>query len=119
MVDHAAEYRWSSYYRANAQGETDTLIVSPLLYVALDSEIEPSRATYRELFRHELELGFVDDIHQATNGTVPLAMHVFWLRSPRHAWEGWATAADNPRFSDLPLTLQPAGLDLAIVWPYS
>lgn len=37
MVGHPAEYRWSSY-RANAQGESDPLVVPHSLYAALGSD---------------------------------------------------------------------------------
>ncbi len=67
MVAHPAEYRWSSY-RANAQGESDTLIRPHALYEALDNNPAGRQAAYRELFRHELEPGLVDEIRKATNG---------------------------------------------------
>ncbi len=70
MVEHPAEYRWSSY-RANAQGEEGC--ISPhSLYLALGQQSEVRHAAYRELFRHELEPGLVDEIRQATNGNFVL-----------------------------------------------
>ncbi|MDP1613218.1 MAG: transposase [Sulfuritalea sp.] len=71
MVEHPAEYRWSSY-RANAQGEPDALISPHPLYLALSPDAVERRATYRELFRQELEPGLVDSIRQATNGNYAL-----------------------------------------------
>lgn len=70
-VEHPAEYRWSSY-RANAQGEVGNLLAPHRLYLALAPEDEARREAYRELFRHELEPGRVDEIRQATNGNFVL-----------------------------------------------
>ena len=67
MVAHPGEYRWSSY-RANAQGEEEPLISSHPLYVSLGAEADFRAAAYRELFRHELDPGLVDEIRKATNG---------------------------------------------------
>lgn len=71
MVEHPAEYRWSSY-RANAQGEADTLLVPHALYLSLGAGAAARQAAYRELFRYELEPGLVDAIRQATNGNFAL-----------------------------------------------
>lgn len=71
MVEHPAEYRWSSY-RVNAQAERSELIERHPLYMALSGE-ESSRAeSYRELFRHQLDPGLVDQIRTATNGNYAL-----------------------------------------------
>lgn len=71
MVEHPAEYRWSSY-RVNAQGEESGLVTPHPLYLALGSDAAARQAAYRELFRHELEQGLVDSIRQATNGNFVL-----------------------------------------------
>lgn len=71
MVPHPADYRWSSY-RANAQGQADSLVTSHALYLGLGQEAAHRQAAYRELFRHELEPGLVDQIRQATNGNFAL-----------------------------------------------
>jgi putative transposase len=71
MVEHPAEYRWSSY-RANAQGEDDPLVESHDLYRALSADPVARQAAYRELFRYELEPGLVDAIRRATNGNFAL-----------------------------------------------
>ena len=71
MVEHPAEYRWSSY-RANAQGENDPLIVSHDLFLALGSDPVSRQMAYRELFRYSLEPGLVDAIRKATNGNFAL-----------------------------------------------
>lgn len=71
MVDHPAEYRWSSY-RSNAQGEADAMIAPHAVYLALGADTATRQAAYRELFRHELEPGLVDEIRRATNGNFAL-----------------------------------------------
>lgn len=71
MVQHPADYRWSSY-RANAQGDADAMLVPQALYLGLGSDADARQAAYRELFRHELEPGMVDKIRQATNGNYAL-----------------------------------------------
>jgi putative transposase len=71
MAAHPAEYRWSSY-RANAQGEADALIQPHGVYQALGVDAPDRQAAYRELFRHELEPGLVDEIRRATNGNFVL-----------------------------------------------
>jgi len=71
MVAHPGEYTWSSY-RANAQGESSSLIVAHEVYRALGQDAARQQAAYRELFRHELEPGLVDEIRKATNGNYAL-----------------------------------------------
>lgn len=76
MVEHPGEYRWSSY-RANGQGEDNTLIRPHALYEALGLDLASRQAAYRELFRHELEPGVVDEIRRATNGNFLLGSERF------------------------------------------
>jgi putative transposase len=71
MVGHPAEYAWSSY-RANAQGETNSVLTTHPLYTALDPNEMERGAAYRELFRNELDPGMVDQIRAATNGNYVL-----------------------------------------------
>lgn len=71
MVEHPAEYRWSSY-RVNAQGEADALVRPHSLYESLGADAGTRQAAYRELFRYELEPGLVDEIRRATNGNFAL-----------------------------------------------
>lgn len=71
MVEHPAEYRWSSY-RSNAQGEADNLITAHPLYLALGVSETERQAAYRELFRYQLDPGLVDEIRKATNGNYAL-----------------------------------------------
>ena len=79
MVSHPAEYRWSSY-RANAQGEADKLVRSHPLYDALGTDAESRQAAYRELFRHQIEPGLVDEIRRATNGNFALGNDRFGVQ---------------------------------------
>lgn len=76
MVEHPAEYRWSSY-RSNAQGEPDSLLKPHSLYQALGKDAASRAAAYRELFRYELELGLVDEIRRAMNGNYALGNAAF------------------------------------------
>jgi putative transposase len=77
MVEHPAEYPWSSY-RANARGEAGRVPLSPHpLYLALGRDDNARLAAYRELFRHELEPGLVDEIRLATNGNFALGSAAF------------------------------------------
>ncbi|NTV11967.1 MAG: transposase [Zoogloea sp.] len=71
MVEHPAEYRWSSY-RANAQGEENALLTPHPLFLALGKDSSERQPAYRELFRTELEPGLLDAIRQATNGNYAL-----------------------------------------------
>lgn len=76
MVEHPAEYRWSSY-RVNAQGGEDALITPQALYESLGHHPEARQQAYRELFRYELEPGLVDEIRTATNGNFALGTERF------------------------------------------
>jgi putative transposase len=76
MVEHPAEYPWSSY-RANAQGEDDSLVKTHPLFEALGLDAVSRQAAYRELFRHELVLGLTDEIRRATNGNFALGNESF------------------------------------------
>jgi len=76
MVEHPAEYPWSSY-RVNAQGEASSLISKHELYNALGLDAEERRIAYRELFRYQLEPGIVDGISSATNGNYALGSSLF------------------------------------------
>lgn len=51
MVNHPAEYKWSSY-AANAQGEDNSIITQHALYMALGLDVSARQAAYRELFRY-------------------------------------------------------------------
>lgn len=76
MVEHPADYRWSSY-RANAQGEPDALLSPHASYQGLGRDATSRQAAYRELFRCELDPGLVDEIRTATNGNYALGNERF------------------------------------------
>lgn len=76
MVEHPAEYRWSSY-RVNAQAEQSALIKRHSLYQAFGEEDGTRAETYCELFRHQLDPGLVDQIRSATNGNYALGSSRF------------------------------------------
>ena len=59
MVNHARDYRWSSY-RANAEGEVDGVTEPHPAY--------PGPSDYRSVFESELEDNLVNDIRKATKG---------------------------------------------------
>ena len=71
MVDHPADYLWSSY-RANAQGESGTFVIPHEVFETLGRNVLERQAAYRELFRQELDPGMVDEIRRATNGNFAL-----------------------------------------------
>jgi len=76
MVQHPAEYKWSSY-AANAQGTENTIIQAHTTYQALGLDATSRQAAYRELFRYELDIGLVDEIRKATNGNYALGNTLF------------------------------------------
>ncbi|MGB4076074.1 transposase [Pseudomonas sp.] len=76
MVEHPAEYRWSSY-RVNAQAEWSDLIEPHPLYMALSGEDQSRADSYREFFRYQLDPGLVDQIRTATNGNYALGSSRF------------------------------------------
>lgn len=71
MVAHPGEYRWSSY-AANAQDAVDAVVQPHVLYLALGTTLADRQAAYRELFRHHLDRGLIDEIRRATNGNFAL-----------------------------------------------
>ncbi|MES2299160.1 MAG: transposase [Pseudomonadota bacterium] len=76
MVDHPADYRWSSY-RANAHGEASPFVQSHPVYDALAAEQSARQAAYRALFQSELQTGLIEQIRRATNGNRVLGDHRF------------------------------------------
>jgi putative transposase len=71
MVEHPAEYPWSSY-RANAQGESSKPLTPHSLYASLAPNEAIRQASYRKLFRHQLDPKLIDEIRTATNGNYTL-----------------------------------------------
>ncbi|HEX5361891.1 MAG TPA: transposase [Fluviicoccus sp.] len=76
MVQHPAEYRWSSY-RSNAQGDADDVLTPHAEYLQLSGDDATRALAYRELFRMALEPGLADQIRQATNSNLVLGHPVF------------------------------------------
>lgn len=76
MVAHPGDHPWSSY-AANAQGGADALLQPHPLYLALGTSPTDRQAAYRELFRHHLDRGLVDEIRRATNGNFALGNEQF------------------------------------------
>lgn len=76
IVAHTEQYPWSSY-RANAQGESNTLIKPHTLYEALAPDEIRRQVAYRELFRAKPETVVVDNIRRATNGNFVLGNQTF------------------------------------------
>ena len=76
IVDHPAEYRWTSY-AANAQGQWNPLITPHPAYLALDSSTVRRRKAYRELFQQQLEDSQLDEIRQALNHELVLGCPSF------------------------------------------
>ena len=76
MVAHPGEYRWSSF-RANAQGQSDSLLTPPPLYVALDREATVRAHAYRELFRNHLDSDALHAIREALNHELVLGRSHF------------------------------------------
>lgn len=54
MVEHPAEYRWSSFL-ANAQGESSTILTLHDIYKRLGFDERSRQQNYRELFRYHLD----------------------------------------------------------------
>ncbi|WP_434157922.1 transposase [Stutzerimonas stutzeri] len=71
MVEHPAEYRWSSY-GANAHGLPSAIIEANPLYTQLGETADLRASAYRELFRYQLDPGLADQIRSATNGNYAL-----------------------------------------------
>lgn len=76
MVQHPAEYAWSSY-GANAQGKTDKLITPHPLYFQLGADHEARLHAYRELFNQHLDKTEVHAIREALNQELVLGRDDF------------------------------------------
>ena len=71
MVEHPADYPWSSY-PFNGQGMANALLSQHPLYRALGQSNGERCRRYRELFQAHLEPELIDKIRQATNGNYVL-----------------------------------------------
>jgi putative transposase len=67
MVQHPAQYRWSSY-RANAQARPDELVTPHPAYVALAGGGDERAAKYAALCSTSLDQDVLEDIRKATRG---------------------------------------------------
>ncbi|MCL7939257.1 transposase [Halomonas sp. ATCH28] len=79
MVEHPADYRWSSY-RANARGAHDPLVHPHGVYEELAASPTRRQQRYRELFRGELSDAMLDEIRQQTRSGRPLGSEAFQAR---------------------------------------
>lgn len=66
MVEHPAEYRWSSY-QYNALGDVDRLVTPHDLYTKLAATPNKRRKKYSDLFAHNISQTSLDEIRSATN----------------------------------------------------
>ncbi len=76
IVEHPAEYRWSSY-RFNAQDEHSSFLVRHAAFEGLGASDTSQREAYRNLFRTEVGHSIVDEIRQATHGNYALGSSRF------------------------------------------
>lgn len=76
MVDHAGEYKWSSY-QSNAQGGKDPLVSPHPIYLELGTTGEVRQDAYRELFRYHVDDESLDDIRDALNHELVLGRSYF------------------------------------------
>lgn len=76
IVEHPAEYRWSSY-RFNAQCEASRFLVRHACYQGLGRDEKACANAYRGLFHSEMDPGLVDDIRQSTHGNYALGSSRF------------------------------------------
>jgi len=66
MVDHPAEYPWSSY-RGNAMGKEIALLTSHFIYQQLGSTPKEQQQAYRALFHGRIAERTLEEIREATN----------------------------------------------------
>ena len=66
MVQHPAEYPWSSY-RCNALGQANPLITPHYLYAALGDSVEARQSAYQALFNAHIDLKTLDEIRHSAN----------------------------------------------------
>lgn len=66
IVTHAAEYPWSSY-RANALGQTQSLITPHEQYLQLGQDAESRRVAYQALFKAHLPEWLLTEIRETAN----------------------------------------------------
>jgi len=79
MLPDPGEYRWSSY-RNNALGQPDALVTPHPLYLALASDGETRRATYRALFQSALADAPLAELRMALNQDQPIGNDRFYTQ---------------------------------------
>lgn len=76
MVEHPAEYPWSSYH-ANAQQAENLLLDRHPVYERLGDSTESMAHAYRDLFKTHLDDDTIDDIRSALNHEMVLGASYF------------------------------------------
>jgi len=76
MVDHPAQYRWSSYV-ANSQGIDNAVIQPHELYMSLGKTAETRQLAYRELFATLTQLDELELIRTSLHSGTPLGNNHF------------------------------------------
>jgi len=66
MVNHPAEYPWSSYH-GNAEDKKIALLTPHASYLELGTSQKKRKAAYRELFKHHIPDYTIREIQDATN----------------------------------------------------
>ena len=79
MVEHPADYPWSSY-RGNALGAQDSLLTPHELYCRFGRSVEERQSGYRQLFRAQLSNSDIEAIREATNKAWALGNNRFRAR---------------------------------------
>ena len=79
MVEHPAQYPWSSYQH-NALGREDSLVTPHQLYQHLGKTGEERQSAYRQLFRAKIPDRILDEIRHATNKAWALGNNQFKRR---------------------------------------
>ena len=76
MVEHPAQYRWSSY-AANAQGIDNAIIQPHELYLSLGKTPEARQAAYRGLFATAIHSDELDLVRASLHSGTPLGNDCF------------------------------------------
>ena len=84
MVDHPADYVWSSY-RVNAYGEASSFITPHGSYLDLGKHKEDRQRLYRKLFETEIPQDSAHQIRTAANFSIPLGPSSFQTLMERTA----------------------------------
>lgn len=79
MVEHPAEYIWSSY-QFNAQDKTSKLLESHPVYAGLGNTTVERKAVYRDLFSQQIDKNIIHDIREALNHELVLGRSYFRVK---------------------------------------